>query len=227
MEAEVSHEAEEYLEAIYRLQKRRGVAKTTELASELNVVPGSVTNTIQNLKKHGLVKHEPYRGVKLTAEGKTIALRILRRHRLAERLLTDILDAEWSSVHEDACKLEHALTKEVIVLLEKKLGYPKSCPHGNPIPAANGKVEEEKCYPLTEASINKPCLVARIIDEKREKLLVLANNGIKPDTTVRVVERKPFSVVLYVAKKKCILNNDVASIVLVKSMENEEYAARK
>jgi DtxR family Mn-dependent transcriptional regulator len=227
METEVSREAEEYLEAIYRLQRRRGVAKTTELASELNVVPGSVTNTIQNLKKYGLVKHEPYKGVKLTARGERIALKILRRHRLAERLLTDILDAEWNSVHEDACRLEHALTKEVTTLLEKKLGYPKSCPHGNPIPSANGKVEEEECHPLTEASIDKACIVARIIDEKREKLLILASRGIKPGATVRVVERKSFGIILYVSEKKCTLNNDVASIVLVKSMENEEHARRK
>jgi len=102
-------------------------------------VPGSVTNTIQHLKKRGLVKHKPYRGVTLTAKGEKIALNILRRHRLAERLLTDVLNAEWSSVHEDACKLEHALTREVVTLLERKLGYPKSCPHGNPIPSENGK----------------------------------------------------------------------------------------
>lgn len=227
MKTEISHEAEEYLEAIYRLQRRRGVAKTTELASELNVVPGSVTNTIRRLKKRGLVKHEPYRGVKLTAKGEKIALKILRRHRLAERLLTDILNAEWSSVHENACKLEHALTEEVITLLEKKLGYPKSCPHGNPIPSANGRVEEEECHPLTEASINKACIVARIIDEKREKLLILASKGIKPGATVRVVEVKSFGIVLHVAEKKCTLNNDVASSVLVKSMENEEHARRK
>lgn len=227
METEVSHEAEEYLEAIYRLQRRRGVAKTTELASELNVVPGSVTNTIQHLKNRGLVKHKPYRGVKLTAKGEKIALKILRRHRLAERLLTDILDAKWSTVHEDACKLEHALTKEVTRLLEKRLGYPKSCPHGNPIPSVNGKVEEEECHPLTEASINKTCIVARIIDEKREKLLILASEGIKPGATVRVVERKSFGIVLCVAERKCTLNSDVASIVLVKSMENEEHARRK
>ncbi|MDH5375730.1 MAG: metal-dependent transcriptional regulator [Candidatus Bathyarchaeota archaeon] len=227
METEVSREAEEYLEAIYRLQIRRGVAKTTELASELNVVPGSVTNTIQNLKKRGLVKHEPYRGVKLTAKGEKIALRILRRHRLAERLLTDILNAEWNSVHENACKLEHALTKEVITLLEKKLGYPKSCPHGNPIPSANGKVEEGKFHPLTEANINKACIVARIIDEKQEILLILASKGIRLGATVRVVERKSFGIILYVAEKKHTLNNDVASIVLVKSMENKELARRK
>lgn len=91
METELSHETEEYIEAIYRLQRRNGAAKTTELARELNVVPGSVTNTIEHLKKHGLVKHEPYRGVKLTAKGEKLALNILREHRLAERLLTDIL----------------------------------------------------------------------------------------------------------------------------------------
>jgi len=227
METEVSHEAEEYLEAIYRLQRRRGVAKTTELASELNVVPGSVTNTVQHLKKHGLVEHEPYRGVKLTAKGEKIALKILRRHRLAERLLTDILNAKWSTVHENACKLEHALTKEVTRLLEKKLGYPKSCPHGNPIPSANGKIKEEQCHPLTDASINKACTVARIIDEKREKLLILASKGIMPSVTIRVVERKPSGMILHVAEKKCTLDYDTASSVLVKNVEDMKYARRK
>jgi len=228
METEVSHEAEEYLEAIYKLQRRRrGVAKTTELASELNVVPGSVTNTIEHLKKHGLVEHKPYRGVTLTAKGEKIALGILRRHRLAERLLVDILNVEWSSVHENACKLEHALTKEVIMLLEKRLGYPKFCPHGNPIPSEHGEIEDEENYPLPEANINETRIVARITDEKREKLLVLASKGIKPGVTVRVVERKPFSMVLYVAGKKCSLNLDVASSVSVKNMEDIRNARQK
>ncbi len=224
METEVSHEAEEYLEAIYRLQKRRGVAKTTELATELNVVPGSVTNTIEHLKKRDLVKHKPYRGVTLTAKGEKTALNILRRHRLAERLLTDVLDAEWSSVHEDACKLEHALTKEVITLLEKRLGYPKFCPHGNPIPSENGKVEEEECHPLTEANINETFIVARITNEKRWKLQILASKEIKPDVAVCVVKRNPSSVVLYVAGRKQTLDYDVASSVLVKNIGGEKNA---
>lgn len=227
MKTEISHEAEEYLEAVYRLQRRRGVAKTTELASELNVVPGSVTNTIQHLKKHGLIKHKPYRGVKLTAKGEKIALKILRRHRLAERLLTDILNADWSNAHENACKLEHALTTEVVMLLEKKLGYPKFCPHGNPIPSVNGQVEEEECNPLTEATINKPYKVFRIINEKREKLLVLASKGIKPGVEVRVLERKPPSIILYVGGKKYTLDLDVASDICLKSVEDKNYAVEK
>lgn len=223
MTMEVSHEAEEYLEAIYKLQRRKGVAKTTELAKVLDVVPGSVTNTIQHLKKRGLVKHDPYRGVKLTLKGEKIALKILRRHRLAERLLTDILNAHWSTVHEDACKLEHAFNEEVTALLEKKLGYPKSCPHGNPIPSANGKMREEESHPLTEASINKPYIVSKIIDEKRERLLILASKGIKPGTVLRVVERKSFGLVLSVTEKKFTLSNDIVSIIFVKSMENEGH----
>ncbi len=227
METELSHEAEEYIETIYRLQKRRGVAKTTELAEELHIVPGSVTNTIEHLEKHGLVKHEPYRGVKLTAKGEKLALDILRRHRLAERLLTDILNVKWSDAHESACKLEHALTKEVTTLLEKRLEYPRFCPHGNPIPTEHGEVEEEEGYPLTEIGLNEACIVAKITDGKREKLLILASKGIKPGVPISVVKRRRSSIVLYVAGKKCALSYDVASIVWVKVIERDEHARRK
>jgi len=225
LENELSYEAEEYIEAIYKLQKRSGVAKTKELAEELHVVPGSITNTIEHLEKHGLVKHEPYRGVELTAKGESIALDILRRHRLAERLLTDILDAKWSDVHESACKLEHALTKEVIRLLEKRLGNPKSCPHGNPIPTENGEVEEEECYPLTKIGLNVICVVAKVTDEKREKLLTLASKGIKPDALVHVVQRKPSSIVLCVAGKEHNLTcDDDASSIWVKLVKVSKNA---
>ena len=227
MEMELSAEAEEYTEAIYRLQKRRGVAKTNELAAELHVVPGSITNTIEHLEKHGLVEHEPYRGVRLTANGERLALEILRRHRLAERLLTDILHAKWSDVHEDACKLEHALTKDVITLLEKKLENPKFCPHGNPIPTGNGEVEEEECCPLTEVGLNVACIVAKITDEKREKLLTLANEGTKPNVPIHVIEKKTSNIVLCVAGKERTLSYRDASSVWVKFVKVNNCAVQK
>jgi DtxR family Mn-dependent transcriptional regulator len=227
LETVLSYEAEEYVEAIYRLQKRSGVAKTKELAEELHVVPGSITNTIEHLEKHGLVKHEPYKGVKLTAKGERLALDILRRHRLAERLLTDILNLKWSDVHESACKLEHALTKDVITLLEKKLENPKFCPHGNPIPTENGEVEEEECCPLTEVGLNMACIVAKITDEKREKLQTLANKGIKPNVPIHVVERKPSNIVLCVSEKECTLSYDDASGVWVKLKKVNKRAVQK
>jgi DtxR family Mn-dependent transcriptional regulator len=224
---ELSSEAEEYIETIYRLQKRSGVAKTNELAAELHVVPGSITNTIEHLEKHGLVEHEPYRGVRLTAKGERLALEILRRHRLAERLLTDILHAEWSDVHEDACKLEHALTKETTMLLEKRLGYPKFCPHGNPIPTENGMIKEEECCPLTKVGLNETCIVTKITNGKREKLFKLASKGIKPNVSVNVVGRKRSSLVLCVNGKECDLSDDDASCVCVRIIGGNKHAIQK
>lgn len=224
MESTLSYEAEEYVETIYRLQNRKGVAKTKELAEALHVVPGSITNTITHLETHGLVEHEAYKGVRLTAKGERLALDILRRHRLAERLLTDILHAEWSDVHESACKLEHALTKDIIMLLEKRLGNPKVCPHGNPIPSENGKLEEEDCVPLTEISLDTVCKVAKITDEKQNRLSKLASKGIKPDIPIHIVKKNPKNFVLWAAGKEQVLSYADAANVWVKPLKVNNHA---
>ncbi|MBC7131233.1 metal-dependent transcriptional regulator, partial [Candidatus Bathyarchaeota archaeon] len=200
--AELSQEAEEYLEAIYKLQSRKGIARTTELAEELNVVPGSVTNTLTHLEKHGLVKREPYRGVKLTRKGEKIALTIIRKHRLAERLLTDILEVDWSEVHEKACKLEHALTEDLLQLLEKRLGYPKVCPHGNPIPSHKGEIEEVECKPLTSVIDKQPYIIVKVIDEQKTKLTKLARKGVKPNTSIHIVKKTPKKVIVCINGKE-------------------------
>lgn len=216
MASELSYEAEEYVEAIYRLQKRSGVAKTKDLVKELQVVPGSITNTIEHLERHGLVRHEPYRGVSLTVKGEKLALDILRRHRLAERLLTDILNADWSEVHESACKLEHALSRDVAALIEKRLRYPKFCPHGNPIPAENGAIAEENCYPLMEIATNETVIVAKITDGKRETLAKFASMGIKPGAPLHIVRRKASTMVLCVAGKEGSLSYDDVSRIWIR-----------
>ena len=222
--AEVSYEAEEYIEAIYKLQKRSGIVKTKELADELKVVHGSVTNTITHLEKHGLVEHEPYRGVKLTAKGEKLALDIVRRHRLAEKLLTDILNADWCDVHESACRLEHALTKEVIQLLEKRLENPKFCPHGNPIPSEEGVLEEGECRPLTQMSLGETGRIAKITNEKREKLVLLASKGIKPDAPIRMVKRLRSKIVLCVSGNECTLSYEDAANIWVKIQGIDTHA---
>jgi DtxR family Mn-dependent transcriptional regulator len=224
METPLSKEAEEYIETVYRLQKRNGIAKTKELAQIMHVVPGSITNTIKHLESHGLVTHEPYRGVKLTSEGKRIALDVIRKHRLAECLLTDVLKAEWSSVHEDACKLEHALTKSVADLLDERLGHPKFCPHGNPIPTKNGLVEEQPCIALTEANLGKTYLVGSIIDEERANLQLLAEKKIKPNAKVQVVKRNAEEVVLCVEGKECRLSRGIAANVLLRKTRRNIHA---
>lgn len=219
MKKGLSSEAEEYLEAIYKLQRWKGIAKTTELAGQLNVVPGSVTNTIRHLKEHKLVKHEPYQGVKLTKKGEKIALQVLRRHRLAERLLTDLLGVNWSDSHANACELEHAISSDVTSLLDKKLGYPKFCPHGNPIPSFDGGVKYEECIPLDKAKTKKVYTVSRIINEDSKKLAILSPKGITPGVTVQVLRKKPRKLILDVDGIRQNLGYDTASDVCVKKKE--------
>ncbi len=144
MTTEMTSQTEEFLESIYRLQERDGVARTTELIRMLSVVPGTVTNTVERLEKRGLITHETYRGVKLTEKGVNIALHVLRRHRLSERLLTDILHMDRDQVHEAACRLEHGLTEDVTENIERVLESPKTCPHGNPIPTNLGRIAEKQ-----------------------------------------------------------------------------------
>jgi len=217
-EAAVSSEAEEYLEAIYRLEKKTGFAKTMELASQLKVVAGSVTNTIEGLERRGLVIHEPYRGVKLTEKGRKLALNVLRKHRLAERLLTDILHLNWSEVHESACKLEHAIAPEIIKPLEKTLGHPKTCPHGNPIPTNGGGIMEEKSELLTNLKPGEGGIIVKITEERHEMLQYLASLGLMPGTSVEIEEKAPFNgpVMVKARGASYALGHDVASVIWIK-----------
>ncbi len=224
MEAGLSYEAEEYIETIYRLQKRDGAAKTKELAEALSVVPGSITNTIEHLERHDLVVHEPYRGVKLTKQGEKIALGIIRRHRLAERMLTDMLNAQWSSVHEEACKLEHALTKKVAALLEARLGYPKFCPHGNPIPTESGLIDEQPSIALTDANVGESYVVVKITDEEQDDLELLAQKRILPTVTIQVERQDSQDIYLQVEGMVQTLSIDLATTVMVRKKEANENA---
>jgi DtxR family Mn-dependent transcriptional regulator len=224
MEIALSQEAEEYIESIYKLQKRNSTAKTKDLAESLHVVPGSITNTIEHLESHGLVRHEPYRGVKLTKEGERLALTIIRRHRLAERFLTDILKADWSTVHADACKLEHAMSKNVTDLLEERLEHPKFCPHGNPIPTDAGLIEDLPTVALTEANSNESYVVDRIVNEENVNLEMLEDKGIKPQVSIQVLEHDEKHVAVRVNGKRQELSCVAADCVLLRRNGRVDYA---
>jgi DtxR family Mn-dependent transcriptional regulator len=189
-----------------------------ELARSLNVVPGSVTNTVENLKRKGLVTHKPYKGVKLTENGRKIASSVLRRHRLAERLLTDILHLDWSEVHDQACKLEHALSPEILKPLEKALGHPKKCPHGNPIPTSCGGILEEETVALSELGAKTCGVIVKIVDEKTETLQQLAGLNLTPGTSVHVEGRTVSggSLVVVVGDETCTIDVELASVIYVK-----------
>ena len=130
---------EEYLEAIYRLLRDEDrYVKTGELADALKVKPGSVTEMVKKLTEKKYLKYEKNRGFRLTRKGRKLALDVLRRHRVAERLLVDLLGVSWEEAHDVACKWEHVLTPEMCDQVLERLNGPATCPHGNPIPESDG-----------------------------------------------------------------------------------------
>lgn len=218
MNAEISSVVEEYLETIYRLQERYGIARTGDLVKILGVAPGTVTNTIERLEKMLLIVHEPYKGVHLTEKGRKIALSIIRRHRLLERLLFDVLGIGWCDVHGIACNLEHWIDDHIARRIERVLGAPKKCPHGNPIPAEDSKIPEENENVLTEINVGEKAMVSRILDEELAILRYLENIGIKPETLIEVIEKSPLDdlITVRVDGKIHTLGHKVASLVMVK-----------
>jgi DtxR family Mn-dependent transcriptional regulator len=218
MSEEVTSQTEEFLESIYRLQERDGVARTSELVKMLNIVPGTVTNTVERLERRGLIKHEAYRGVKLTEEGRTIALSVIRRHRLSERLLSDVLRMRWDRVHEAACQLEHGVTEEVADSIEKILNQPMTCPHGNPIPTLEGGITEEPTVPLSSLSSNAEGTVSYITDESQATLERIEKLGLKPGVHVMVIERnlRNGSVTFQTGAERRTASSKVASAIQIK-----------
>jgi DtxR family Mn-dependent transcriptional regulator len=216
---EISSTIEEYLEAIYKLQERNGAAKTTKLAEQLSVALGTITNTVESMEKQDLVIHEPYRGVKLTAKGRKMALDVIRRHRLSERLLTDVLRVEWSKAHDAACKLEHVFAdKELSRPLDRALGHPKTCPHGNPIPTETGKLTEDHSEALSNLNRGEKGTVVKVTDERPDMLQYLATLGLMPGASVEIEEKAPFNgpVMVKVMGASYALGREVASVIWIK-----------
>lgn len=209
---------EEYLEAIYRLEEKENIAKMSRLVRELNVSAGTVSNTIERLEELRLVAHIPYRGVKLTQKGKTAALDVIRRHRLSELLLANILDVEWSKVHEEACRLEHGISREVARHIERKLGMPKTCPHGNPIPDENGNLKTERFLALAKLKVGERGVVTRILKEEPAILDYLEKHNIKPGVEFQVRGATPLEglILLDVNGKRVTISASIASLIGVK-----------
>jgi len=218
MGRKLSEMQEEYLELIYRLEEKEGVAKTGRIAQELKVALGTVTNTVTNLEKKGFLIHRPYSGMKLTEKGRKIALEILRRHRLSERLLTDILKIPWSKVHDIACKLEHVINGNVTEAIEKSLEYPKTCPHGNPVPDKDGRILKDPYEPLASLPVKSKCKVMKIVNEKEDLLKYLATLGLLPGAEIEIEEKAPFGgpILVKVSEARYALGQEISSSIYVK-----------
>ncbi|MCZ7356581.1 MAG: metal-dependent transcriptional regulator [Candidatus Methanoperedens sp.] len=208
---------EEYLESIYKLQQEQHPVSTSRLAEHLKLSPPSVSEMVKKLASKDLVSHSE-KGVCLTQEGNTIAKKVIRRHRLSERLLTDILGFKWDEVHDEACKLEHAISPEMEDRIAESLGNPRTCPHGHPIPDKNGKLTKEKVKPLSELRAAEKGIIVSVFEEDPKMLQYLASLGLIPDVCVKVEEVAPFGgpLIVCVGGSRYALGREVASKIKVK-----------
>ncbi|MCI0435470.1 MAG: metal-dependent transcriptional regulator [Gemmatimonadetes bacterium] len=184
--------AEDYVKAIFHLSREGGTASTTAIADRLGLAAGTVTGMLKRLAERGLVAHVPYYGARLTAAGEAEALRIVRRHRMLELFLVRRLGYGWDVVHEEAERLEHAVSAELIERIAAHLGEPRRDPHGAPIPVP-GQPFADPAHPrLAEIAIGAVVVLRQVPDEDAETLRYLAQMGLTPGAEVVVLERAPF-----------------------------------
>ena len=185
---------ENYLKTIFELQSAQTddapVAVGT-VARALGVTAGTVTGMVKKLARQNLLHYQAYAGIRLTDEGRALAVDILRRHRILESFLVEIVGLDWADVHEEAERLEHAVSDRVLDGLEKLLGYPKLDPHGDPIPSADGQIAALPQTSLADSRAGDQCVVARVLDESRPFLQYIGSIGLKPGTPIRVRQVLP------------------------------------
>ncbi|MFI5356013.1 MAG: metal-dependent transcriptional regulator [Opitutales bacterium] len=160
------------------------------LAEALRVVPGTVTTMVKAMSDEGLTEHQPRHGVRLTPTGRQVALNVLRKHRLVETFLVQVLKMDWAAVHNEAEQLEHAISDAVLDRLDALLGHPTADPHGDPIPDAHGRISSQVFATLATCALGRPLRVVRITDQSGEFLKFANQNGLAPGTELRVVDRQ-------------------------------------
>ncbi|MGZ5219081.1 MAG: metal-dependent transcriptional regulator, partial [Chitinophagaceae bacterium] len=183
---------ENYIKAIFHLQKADGTVTTNELAGHLQTKPASVTDMMKKLSTKKLVHYKAYHGFTLTNDGRKVALLIIRRHRLWEFFLAEKLKFSWDEVHAVAEDLEHVSSKKLIDKLDEYLGFPRFDPHGDPIPDANGRIETSKQVCLTELPLNKTAVVCYVSDQSTEMLELLGHKKIAIGTRLEVKRKFNF-----------------------------------
>jgi DtxR family Mn-dependent transcriptional regulator len=189
----VSASVQDYAKAVYALETRGGAAvSTNDLAARLGVTPGSVSGMVHKLTEVGIVEHEPYHGVRLTGEGRRVALEVLRHHRLLELFLVQELGMSWDRVHAEAEVLEHVLSEELEELIAARLGDPAVDPHGDPIPTPLFEIDERPTSSLDELPVGAAGRFVRVSDSNPEMLRYLVEHGITLAARLEVVDRQPF-----------------------------------
>jgi DtxR family Mn-dependent transcriptional regulator len=222
---------EDYLKAIYILQEREDPPiSTSQIADYLDVTPPTVTSMVEKLDDRGLVDREKYKGVELTDEGVTVALEVLRHHRLLEAYLTEHLDYDWSEVHEEADVLEHHISEEFERRVAEALGNPTVDPHGDPIPNADlSPPADAEHTRLSEHEPGTTVEISRVSDREEAELRYLKDANITPGTVVRIVDVAPFGMVTVAVSDggRQSLPEEIADSIRVKRVETDAVSAEE
>lgn len=214
---------EDYLKALYALEELGHKATTGALARHLGVRPASVTGMLKRLAEAGLVDYRPRGGARLTSEGRRLALQVIRKHRLLERFLHDVLGFPWDQVHAEAERLEHAVSEEFIRRLAAWLGEPEHDPHGHPIPGPDLKPPPRRGIPLDHIAVGNQVRVVQVSDKDPLVLRRLDELGLRPGQRVWLRQRTPLDALLVLELlpqgRQVVLGPALAHHVLVERLE--------
>ncbi len=218
----ISPTIEDYLKAIYKLEKHHGRVTTSAIAEKLAVSDPTVTSMIKKLAREKLLKHVSYHGVVLTEKGERIAIGVIRKHRVVELFLKEILGLDWDKVHVEAEKLEHVISDEILDRMDRVLGHPTIDPHGDPIPTGEGKVENvgrNRC--LADMDVGDAVEISRVSDDDPDKLRFMAGIGLYPRVKLRITDKSPFEgdISIKVGSLSHRLPRDVAKSIYVTQTE--------
>ncbi len=188
----LSEKMRDYLKAIHSLRVAGERVAVSVVADHLGVAVASVSNMVKRLAELDLVRHTPYKGIDLTEAGEQEALRLIRAHRLIELFLTEVVGLQWDEVHDEAERLEHAVSDRLVERIAELLGHPTVDPHGDPIPTEEGLVDEETHTNLTELEVSQRAEIRRVTAQDPAMLQYLSSVGLTPDKTITVMDKGLF-----------------------------------
>ena len=212
-----SESREMYLKSIYELAEGEELVPVSLLANRMGISPVSATEMVKRLEEHDLITHTPYKGVALTGSGLLRALIVVRRQRLWGRFLADHLNIRWSQIYEISCRLEHATDADVTEALADFLDNPTLCPHGHPIPDANGNIARQPATPLNQVKFEVEVEVIRIDQPELTLCEHLEEKGIFPGRTLTVIDEAPYNgpFTLDLDGREVTLGREISSRVMV------------
>lgn len=218
---ELSVTVRDYLAEVYRLWDRGadadGYVNTSALADTLDVSAPAVNRMIIRLKELGLLEHEPYRGIRLTPAGQREALKELRRHRIAEAFLVNVMGFGWHEVHDEASRISGALSETLVTRMAEMAGSPTHCPHGEPIPSADGLIGPAHDFPLSEGREGERYTISRVLTRESDRLEYIAALGLLPGTALQLLHLAPFNgpLQLKVGEEYRIIGHNLAELIKV------------